>query len=137
MRSNSQNKGSGITTKALRGKQKRGGRPYKEIDLDAWIAKLVSTDDNVRETYERDVTIRELVLNLILSRENSGLSQKQLAEKIGVSQQMVSKLEHIDYEGRTFALLWRHLDALGYRPVVKFESIEKWRKKHPIPGLKE
>jgi len=101
------------------------------------VAKVVRDDDKARDAYEKDITVRDLILNLILLRENSGVSQKDLAQRMGISQQMVSKLENVNYEGRTFALLWRHLDALGYRPVVKFEPIEKWRKKHPIPGLKE
>jgi hypothetical protein len=46
-------------------------------------------------------------------------------------------MENVNYEGRTFAKLWRHANALGYRPVIRFEPIEKWRKKHPIPDLAE
>jgi DNA-binding transcriptional regulator YiaG len=116
---------------------KKVTKPYEEVDLDAWIAELVSQSDEARLAYEEDVTITEMVLMLISLREKSGLTQKELAEKMGISQQMVSKMEHIDYEGRTFSKLWRHLDALGYRPEIKAVPIDKWRKKHPIPGLKE
>ena len=112
-------------------------KPYKEIDLDAWIAELVSSSDEARLAYEENVSVTELVLMLIKLREKTGLTQKELAERMGITQQMVSKMERKDYEGRTFAKIWRHLDALGYRPEIKAVPIKQWRKKHPIPGLKE
>ena len=137
MKSNSRKKGSKTISKGSKDKRITKHPPYEEVDLDAWIAELVSKSDEARDAYEEDVTITDLVLDIILLREKAGLSQKELAEKLGVSQQMVSKMENSNYDGRTIAKLWRHVNALGYRPVIKFEPIEKWRKKHPIPGLAE
>jgi len=137
MKSKSLQKDLATTSRGSRNKRVKKYLPYHEVDLEAEIAELVTHSYEARLAYEEDESVTELVLMLIALREKAGLTQKDLAQKMGISQQMVSKLEHIDYEGRTFALLWRHLDALGYRPVIKFEPIEKWRKKHPIPGLKE
>lgn len=123
--------------KGTRARAERREKPYEEIDLDAWIAELVSKSDEALLAYEVSETVHDLVLMLVTLREKAGLSQKDLAERMGISQQMVSKMEHIDYDGRTLSKLWRHLDALGYRPEIKAVPIEKWRKKHPIPGLKE
>lgn len=137
MKSELPKKGSRTISGGLRDKKASGYPPYEEVDLDALIAELVSQSDEARDAYEEDVTITDLVLDIILLREKAGLSQKELAEKLGVSQQMVSKMENSNYDGRTISKIWRHVNALGYRPVVKFEPIEKWRKKHPIPGLAE
>jgi len=137
MKSNSRKKGSRTISKGLKDKKVTSHPPYEEVDLDAWIAELVSQSEDAREAYEEDVALRDMLLDLITMRERAGLSQKELADKLGITQQMVSKMENMNYDGRTIAKLWRHVNALGYRPVIKFEPIEKWRKKHPIPGLAE
>ena len=137
MKSNLRKKGLKTISRGSKGKRVAKYPPYVEVDLDAWIAELVSQSDEGRDAYEEDVVVTDLVLDLIRLREKSGLTQKELAEKMGVSQQMVSKMENSNYNGRTISKLWRHANALGYRPVIKFEPIEKWRKKQPIPGLAE
>jgi len=135
MKSKLPKKGSRTTSRGSKDKMAVKYPPYVEVDLDAMIAELVSQSDEARDAYEEDVVATDLVLDIILLREKAGLSQKELAEKLGVTQQMVSKMENSNYDGRTISKIWRHVNALGYRPVIKFEPIEKWRKKHPIPGL--
>jgi HTH-type transcriptional regulator/antitoxin HipB len=136
MKSKSPRKDSKTISKGLPGRKKKYA-PYHEVDLDAKITELVSRSEEARESHELFETTFALVRTLIELRDKAGLSQKELAREMGVSQQMVSKMENSNYEGRTIAKLWRHVNALGYRPVIKFEPIEKWRKKHPIPGLAE
>jgi len=46
-------------------------------------------------------------------RKQAGLSQAELAERIGTTQSAVSRLEDADYEGHSLSMLRRVADALG------------------------
>ena len=86
---------------------------------------------------EEFISTSELVTILVHLREKVGITQKQLAVRMGISQQMVSKMENIDYGGRTFSKIWRHLDALGFRPVIEAVPIDEWRRVRGLAGLKD
>ncbi len=135
MKSSSHKNGLKTISKGSEGKRKKEIPPYHYVDLDAKIAELVGQSEDARESHELFEASFAVVRALIELRDKAGLSQKELAGRLGVSQQMVSKMESMNYDGRTISKIWRHVNALGYRPVIKFEQIEKWRKKHPIPGL--
>ncbi len=51
------------------------------------------------------------------------LSQKKLAEKLGVSQPMVTKLESGDYN-YTVEQLWKIATKLGFRFSIDFQELE-------------
>ncbi|MGP9614507.1 helix-turn-helix transcriptional regulator [Brachybacterium sp. AOP42-B2-9] len=46
-------------------------------------------------------------------RENAGLTQQQLADRIGVSQRQVSKIEHGDLENAKVGTIRGYLEAVG------------------------
>ncbi len=52
-------------------------------------------------------------------RTQAGLSQKQLAEKIGTTQSVISRLEDADYNGHSIQMLERIADALHYRVEIR------------------
>lgn len=54
------------------------------------------------EKERENLTIAEHIYNL---RTESGLSQKQLAELIGTTQSVISRLEDADYNGHSLAML--------------------------------
>lgn len=51
-------------------------------------------------------------------REESGLTQSELAERVGTTQSVISRLEREDYEGHTLSMLRRIGSALRRRIVV-------------------
>lgn len=55
-------------------------------------------------------------------RQRYGLSQKKLAEKLGVTQPMVAKLESGDYN-YTIEQLWKIAIKLDFRFKIEFEEI--------------
>ncbi len=63
-------------------------------------------------------TIREL-------REDAGLTQKELAELIGTTQSVISRLEDADYEGHSLSMLDRIARALNQRVRVLVASEDK------------
>jgi transcriptional regulator with XRE-family HTH domain len=55
----------------------------------------------------------EVALQIAALREKAGLSQKELARRLGTSQQQVSRLESPAYEGHSLSMLRRVAEVLG------------------------
>src|SRR5690349_2819989 len=53
-------------------------------------------------------------------RTEAGLSQTELARRVGTTQSVISRLEDADYEGHSLAMLRRIARALGKRVVIGF-----------------
>ena len=75
----------------------------------------------------------DVALKIAALRKESGLSQKDLARRVGTSQQQISRLESTSYEGHSLSMLRRVADALG--ATVKIEIQSKRRKR--IPSVAE
>jgi ribosome-binding protein aMBF1 (putative translation factor) len=55
------------------------------------------------------------------ARNAEGLSQKQLADLIGTTQSVISRLEDSDYDGHSLTMLHRIAEVLGRRLIVAME----------------
>ena len=55
----------------------------------------------------------DVALQIAALRKESGLSQKELAERVGTSQQQISRLESPGYEGHSLSMLRRVAEVLG------------------------
>lgn len=53
-------------------------------------------------------------------REQAGLTQAQLAERIGVGQRQVSKIEHGDLDSARIGTIRRYLEAVGGGLAVEY-----------------
>lgn len=53
-------------------------------------------------------------------RQAAGLSQVQLAEKIGTTQSVISRLEDANYDGHSLAMLRKIAAAVGHEVEVRF-----------------
>ena len=71
-----------------------------------------------------EARINAAVAQLIYdARQKSGLSQAQLAERIGSRQAVISRLEDADYEGHSLSMLQRIAAALGKEIAIEFHDI--------------
>lgn len=61
-------------------------------------------------------------------REKAGLSQRELARLVGVTQTAIRRLEEDDYEGHSLEMLQRIAHALGRRVDIRFIPIRGKRK---------
>jgi ribosome-binding protein aMBF1 (putative translation factor) len=90
--------------------------------LDAWdlIDKLNGEQGNKKDTlYDIYYQISTAILKYRLKHN---LSQTNLAEKLGVTQAMVSKLESGDYN-YTIEQLWKVSQKLGFKLNVEFAEV--------------
>ena len=67
----------------------------------------------------------DLAIQLAALRKESGLSQKELAERIGTSQQQISRLESPSYEGHSLSMIRRVAEALGATVRVEIERVKR------------
>lgn len=93
----------------------------KLLDQALEKVNLTPVDDTPEiEEYDIDVEVRDLVIS---ARNAANLTQKQLAQRSGVSQSNISKIENGNYQP-SLSTLKRIAGALGKRLVVSFEDPE-------------
>ena len=66
-----------------------------------------------QKIYEEEAAKSELWLQLVQARLAAGLTQKQVAERLGVSQAQVARIEKEDYDAYTLTTLRKYVAALG------------------------
>jgi len=71
---------------------------------------------------ESEMEIAEQIYNL---RNEAGLTQKELADKIGTSASVICRLEDADYEGHSLSMLRRIAAVLDKRVKVSFVPLEE------------
>jgi len=64
----------------------------------------------------------DIALQLAALRKQAGLSQKELARRVGTSQQQISRLESPGYEGHSLSMLRRVAHVLGATVQVKIQG---------------
>lgn len=101
---------------ASRGKEKDlklSGRNIRAVDLDELIASEMRQSKEFARQYAACKRVHELARALATLREARGVSQAELARRMGTSQQAVSRLEKADYTGHTIRIVEKYVDALG------------------------
>src|SRR6266496_6619584 len=84
-----------------------GARAYEE-----WRDRFLA-DPEYRRIYEEEAAKKELWLQLVEARQAAGLTQVELATRLGVSQAQVARLEKRGYDAYTLSSLRRYVEALG------------------------
>jgi len=88
------------------------------------IDAMIGDDQELREMCEQ-ATINAHVAQLIYDARNStGLSQQKLAEMIGTTQSVISRLEDADYEGHSLSMLSRVAQALNRQVKIDLIPID-------------
>jgi transcriptional regulator with XRE-family HTH domain len=70
----------------------------------------------------------DVAMQLSALRKESGLSQKELARRVGTSQQQISRLESPGYEGHSLSMIRRVADVLGATVRVRIQRSKQPRK---------
>ncbi len=66
-----------------------------------------------RKTFRRTLHQIDLALLVREMREDAGLTQAELAKKIGTTQSVIARLEDAEYAGRSLSMLERIATACG------------------------
>ena len=79
-------------------------------------------DERFRKLYEEEKQLAELSLQLVVARDKSGRSQKEIAQQAKVTQQQLSKLEN--GIGCNVTTLLKVCKALGLK--LELEKSKEW-----------
>jgi len=88
-------------------------------------------DPDFAARFERAGQAWEVAMQLAALRKDSGLSQKELAIRLGTSQQQISRLESPNYEGHSLSMIRRVAEALGATVNVQIEK-KRPQRKHAV-----
>ncbi len=93
------------------------------LDLEAQINEYEALRSGQQTAFEIE-SLEELPRALIQARIAAGLTQRQLAERIGVKEQQIQRYEDTDYAATSFARLVELARALGLqvRQPISFET---------------
>jgi ribosome-binding protein aMBF1 (putative translation factor) len=92
----------------------------KTSDAMAILERMACDRAELRRLTEQ-ARVNAAVAQLIYdARNKAGLSQAELAERIGTRQSVISRLEDADYEGHSLNMLQRIAAALGQGVEIRF-----------------
>ena len=107
-----------------------------KTNFDAFLEEQLR-DPDFAERFRRAGEAWDVALQISALREKAGLSQKDLARKLGTSQQQISRLESPSYEGHSLSMLRRVAKALSAKVRVVLEPLDIAHANHlgesPIP----
>jgi predicted XRE-type DNA-binding protein len=92
-----------------------------------WANQMAAPE--FRSIYEDEAQKKELWLALVEARQDAGLTQVDVARRLGVSQAQVARIERRGYESYTLDTLRRYVSALGEGFSVEV-IVHKPRKRH-------
>jgi ribosome-binding protein aMBF1 (putative translation factor) len=88
------------------------------------IRAKLAADPTLGEAVERELLNAEIAAQVREARERASLTQKQLAQRVGTQQPVISRIEDADYDGHSLNLLKRIARVLNVRLHVKFERAQ-------------
>ena len=92
----------------------------KKTNFDVYLEEHLRNPDFARR-YRQAGEAWDVALHIATLREKAGLTQKELAQRIGTTQQQISRLESPAYEGHSLGMLRRVAQALDAQVRVIFE----------------
>ncbi|XWK87472.1 MAG: helix-turn-helix transcriptional regulator [Phormidium sp.] len=83
------------------------------------LQKMTADDPEIEEMVRESSLNAELAQLIYNARKQAGLTQAQLADRIGTKQSVIARLEDADYEGHSLSMLQKIALALNQRLEVK------------------
>jgi DNA-binding transcriptional regulator YiaG len=84
------------------------------------LADIAGRDPKRQQAFEEEVANRQVAQQIYQLRQKAGISQAELARRIGTTQSVISRLEDADYEGHSLAMLNRIAAAVERRVEIRF-----------------
>jgi transcriptional regulator with XRE-family HTH domain len=91
------------------------------------IKAKTTADPVLAEAVEQEAVNAYIAQQVYDLRTAAKLTQKELADRLGTTQSVISRIEDADYEGHSLGLLKRIADALGKKLTITFSDPE------PVP----
>jgi ribosome-binding protein aMBF1 (putative translation factor) len=100
-------------------------REFHSEALQYTYDKFIGDDPEQVAAYERDLVGIEVAKRIYELRTKAGLTQRELAAKVGTTASVICRLEDADYEGHSLSMMKRIAAALDKRVEIRFVAIRK------------
>jgi len=90
----------------------------RDTNFDQYLQEQLR-DPEFAERFNKAGEAWDVAMQLTALRKSYGLSQKELAKRVGTSQQQISRLESPSYEGHSLSMLRKVAGVLGASVQVK------------------
>ena len=105
----------------------RKKRNFESSTVQFLYDRYVGDDGKRIEEYEEVVLNAEIARKIYDLRTKAGMSQRELAKRVGTSASAICRLEDADYDGHSLSLLKRIADALDRRVEIRFLPVKRLR----------
>jgi len=82
--------------------------------------RYIGNDPKRVQEYEEEAINADIARKVYELRSKAGLSQRDLAKRVGTSASAICRLEDADYEGHSLYMLKRIAQALDQRVEIRF-----------------
>ena len=89
--------------------------------------RYIKGDQKREEEYEEEVINAEIARKIYELRTKAGLTQQELADRVGTTKSAICRLEDADYEGHSLSMLQRIAEALDKRVEIRFVPAKRLR----------
>ena len=89
-------------------------------DFTQVVRRQLAADPDLAAAVEQEAFNADIAIQIYNARTAAGLTQKQLADRIGSHLCVIARLEDADYEGHSLSMLRRIGDALNCQVRVEF-----------------
>jgi ribosome-binding protein aMBF1 (putative translation factor) len=89
------------------------------------IRAKLAANPKVAEAVEKEAFNADIAMKVYEARTEAGLTQAELAARIGTGQSVISRIEDANYEGHSLNMLRRIANALDLNVRVNFTSKRK------------
>jgi len=79
-------------------------------------------DKNFEDAFYNELEVERVAVEIAFYREKAGLTQQELADKIGTSQSAIARLEDSKYKGYSIKQLRKIADAFDLELVVTYRE---------------
>ena len=100
-------------------------RKFKSAAVQELYDELIGNDPAAQQEFEQELFNLEAAQLIHDMRTKAGLSQRELARKVGTSASAINRLESDDYRGHTIAMVRRIAIALNRRLEFRAVPIKK------------
>jgi ribosome-binding protein aMBF1 (putative translation factor) len=105
----------------------KGKRKFRSAALQYTYDRYIGHDPKLVQEYEEEVVNAEIARKIYDLRTKAGLSQRELAKRIGTTASVICRLEDADYDGHSLSLLKRIAEALDKRVEIRFVPARRLR----------
>lgn len=91
---------------------------FEQIDAKAKLEELLRSNPELIPLHQVLDNEFDLILSLVDTRKSKGLTQKEVAKKMGVTEKVVSKIEKIE-NNTPLEVLLKYTNAIGVKLTIE------------------